>query len=68
MIEQIFLWSSKYCITFIDDFLHYCYFYILHKKSQLVDIFTVFIDGVERQLNRKVKIIIFVIGGEYREK
>ena len=32
-------WSGeKYFITFIDDFSRYCYLYLLHEKSQSVDI------------------------------
>ena len=42
-------WSGeKYFITFIDDFSRYGYVYVLHDKSQLVDIITVFINEVER--------------------
>lgn len=26
--------GEKYFITFIDDFLRYCYLYLLHEKSQ----------------------------------
>ncbi|KAL2237500.1 UNVERIFIED_CONTAM: Retrovirus-related Pol polyprotein from transposon TNT 1-94 [Sesamum indicum] len=59
-------WSSeKYFITFIDDFSRYGYLYLLHDKSQSVDILEVFINEVERQLDRKVKIVKSDRGGEY---
>ena len=40
---------ENYFITFIDEFLHYFYLYLLHEKSQSVDVLKVFIDEVERQ-------------------
>jgi len=62
-------WSGeKYFITFIDDFSRYCYLYLLHEKSQSVDILKVFIDEVERQLDRKVKVVRSDRGGEFYGK
>ena len=62
-------WSGeKYYITFIDDFSRYNYVYLLHDKSQLVDILKMFINEVERQLNSKVKVMRSDIGGEYYGK
>ena len=40
--------NEKYLITFIDEFARYCYLYLLHEKSQLMDALKVFIDEVER--------------------
>jgi len=37
----------------------------LHEKSQAVDALEIFINEVERQLDRKVKIVISDRGGEY---
>lgn len=34
--NSISLGKEKYFITFIDDFLYYCYIYLLHEKSQIV--------------------------------
>jgi transposase InsO family protein len=56
---------EKYFITFIDDFSRYCYIYLLHKKSQAVDALEVYITEVERQLDRKVKVVRSDRGGEY---
>ena len=41
---------------------------MLHKKSQLVDALEVFINEVERKLDRKVKVIRSDIRGEYYGK
>ena len=55
--------NEKYFITFIDDFSRYCYIYLLHEKSQVVDAPEVYIVEVERQLDKKVKIIRSDRGG-----
>ena len=60
--------GEKYFITFIDDHSRYCYLYLLHEKSQTVDVLQTFITEVERQLNRKVKVIRSYRGGEYYGK
>ena len=57
--------GEKYFITFIDDFSRYGYIYLLHEKSQSVNALEVFVNEVERQLDRKVKIIRSDKGGEY---
>ena len=57
--------GEKYFITFIDDYSRYCYLYLLHEKSQSVNTLEVFINEVERQLDRKVKVIRSDRGGEY---
>ena len=57
--------GEKYFITFIDDYSRYCYIYLLHEKSQSVDAVQAFITEVERQLDRKVKIIRSDRGGEF---
>ena len=48
--------KERYFITFIDDFSRYGYVYLLHEKSQAVNALEVFINEVERQLDRKVKL------------
>jgi len=57
--------KEKYFITFIDVFLRYGYVYLLHEKSQVVNALDVYIDKVERQLEKKVKMIRLYRGGEY---
>ncbi|GJT55601.1 retrovirus-related pol polyprotein from transposon TNT 1-94 [Tanacetum coccineum] len=47
---------EKYLITFIDDFSRYGYVYLPHEKSQSINALEVFINEVERQQDRKVKI------------
>jgi hypothetical protein len=58
---------EKYFITFIDNFSRYYYIYLLHEKSQAVDALKVYIIEVERQLDRKVKVVKSDKGGEYYE-
>ena len=60
--------GERYFITFIDDYSRYCYLYLLHERTQLVDVLETFISEVERQLNRKVKVIHSDRGGEYYGK
>ena len=60
--------GQKYFITFIDDFSRYGYLYLIHEKSQAVDILEVYITEVERQLDRKVKIVRSDRGGEFYGK
>uniref|UniRef100_A0A2P2MWM4 Retrovirus-related Pol polyprotein from transposon TNT 1-94 n=1 Tax=Rhizophora mucronata TaxID=61149 RepID=A0A2P2MWM4_RHIMU len=60
--------GEKYFITFIDDYSWYCCLYLLYEKSQSVNTLEVFIDEVERQLDRKVKVIKSDRGGEYYGK
>ena len=42
--------GEKYFITFIDDFSRYGYVYLLHEKSQSVNVLETFVKEVERQL------------------
>ena len=60
--------GERYFITFIDDFSRYGYIYLLHEKSQSVNALEVYIKKVERQLDKKVKIIRSDRGDEYYEK
>ena len=57
--------KDKYFITFIDDFSRYGHVYLLHEKSQLVNALEVHINEVERQLDKKVKIVRLDRCGEY---
>lgn len=49
--------SEKYFIIFIDNFSHYKYIYMLHKKLCVMNVLEVYICEVERQLDRKIKLI-----------
>ena len=55
----------KYFITFIDDYSHYRYLYLLHEKSQSLDMFK---SEVENQLNRKIKAIRSDRGSVYYDR
>ena len=57
--------KERYFITFIDNFLRYGHVYLLHEKSQSVNSLEVYINEVERQLDRKVKLARSDRGGEY---
>lgn len=60
--------GEKYFITSIDDSSCYCYLYLLHGKTQSINILMVQIDKVEIYLDIKLKIIRFNRGGEYYGK
>ncbi|RDX67863.1 hypothetical protein CR513_53217, partial [Mucuna pruriens] len=47
--------KKRYFITFIDDYSRYDYVYILHKKSQVVNVLEIYLNEVEKQLDRKIK-------------
>jgi len=57
--------KERYFITFIDDYSRYGYVYLLHEKFQTVDALEIYLNEVERQLDRKVKVIRSNRGGEY---
>jgi len=57
--------KEKYFITYIDGFSRYGHVYLLHEKSQSVNALEVYINKVERQLDKKVKIVRSDRGGEY---
>ena len=49
-------------------FLRYAYVYLLNEKSQAVNSLKVIVKEVEKQLDRKVKIVSSDRGGEYYGK
>ena len=57
--------GQQYFITFIDDYSHYCYLYLIHEKSQSLDVFKNFKAEVENQLSKKIKVVRSDRGGEY---
>ena len=59
-------WNGQtYFITFIDDFSRYGYLYLIHDKSQSLDVFKNCKDEVENQLNKRIKSVRSDRGGEY---
>ena len=60
--------DQQYFITFIGDFSRYGYLYLIHEKSQSLEVFKSFKVVVENQLNKKIKNVISDRGGEYYDK
>ena len=59
-------WNRKqYFINFIDDYSRYDYLYLIHEKSQSLDVFKNFKAEVENQLSKKIKAVRSNRGGEY---
>ena len=50
---------------FIDDYSRYDYLYLIHEKSQSLDVFKSFKDEVELQLGKKIKTVKSDHGGEH---
>jgi len=57
--------GQQYFITFIDDYSRYDYLYLIHEKSQSLDVFQTFKAKVELQLGKKIKAVKSDHGGEY---
>ncbi|RVW93907.1 Retrovirus-related Pol polyprotein from transposon TNT 1-94 [Vitis vinifera] len=57
--------GQQYFITFIDDYSRYGYLFLIHEKSQSLDVFKTFKAEVELQLNKRIKSVISDRGGEY---
>ena len=57
--------GQQYFITFIDDYSRYGYLYLIHEKSQSLDVFKASKAEVENQLGTKIKAVKSDRGGEY---
>lgn len=57
--------GQQYFISFIDDYSRYAYIFLIHEKSQSLDVFKLFKDEVENQLNKIIKSVKSNYGGEY---
>ena len=57
--------DPKYFITFIDDYSHYMYLYMLRSKDEALEAFKVFNAEVEKQCEKQIKIVRSDRGGEY---
>lgn len=64
-IQQNFLLSSKYFVTFIDDFSRKVYVYGIQYKSMVLQIFKEFKNMAETQTGQKIKILRTDNGTEY---
>ena len=60
--------GQQYFITFIDDFSRYGYIYLIHEKSQSLDVFKNYKAEVENQLSKRIKSAMYDSGGEYYGK
>ena len=60
--------DQQYFISFIDDFSCYGYLYLIHEKSQSLEVFKSFKVEVENQLNEMIKNVRSDRGGEYYGK
>ena len=57
--------GQQYFISFIDDYSRNGYLYLIHEKSQSLDVFKSFKAKVELQLGKKIKTVKSDRGGEY---
>ncbi|RVW71044.1 Retrovirus-related Pol polyprotein from transposon TNT 1-94 [Vitis vinifera] len=57
--------GQQYFSTFIDDYSCYDYLYLIHEKSQSLDVFKNFKAKVENQLSKKMKAFRSDHGGKY---
>ena len=57
--------GQQYFISFIDDYSRYGYLYLIHEKSQSLDIFKSYKAEVENQFGKKIKANKYDRGGEY---
>ena len=57
--------GSRYFVTFVDDFLHWCVVFLLRHKSEVVAKFADFVAFAETQTSNRVKLLRSDNGGEY---
>ena len=57
-------WSTIF-ISFIDNYSRYAYLFLIHEKSQSLDVFKIFKVEVENQLHKRIKCVRSNRGGEY---
>lgn len=62
------LGGLMYYVTFIDDFSHKTWIYLLKTKDEVFDKFEEFKFEVENLIHKKIKILRFDNGGEYTSK
>ena len=57
--------GQQYFIMFIDDYSRYGYLYLIHEKSQSLDMFKSYKAEVENQLSKRIKDVRSDRGGDY---
>ena len=58
--------GGQYFVTFIDDYSHKLWAYVLKTKDQVLGVFKKFQVRAERETNRKLNVVRTANGGEYR--
>ena len=62
-------WNGhEYFIIFADDYSRYGYLYLIHEKSQSLNMFKIYKAKVENQQNEKIKAVRSGCGGEYDDR
>ncbi|UYV76882.1 K02A2.6-like, partial [Cordylochernes scorpioides] len=64
-IEPLTHDNKKYIMTFLDDYTHFCYVYLLSNKYEAKEYIKEYVNEVERFLNVKVSKLRCDNGGEY---
>jgi transposase InsO family protein len=59
------LGGYRYFITFIDDFSRYGYIFLIHEKSEVLDMFKIYKAEIELKQEKKIKIVRSDRGGEF---
>ena len=60
------LWNGQpFFLSFIYDYSRYGYLYLIHEKSQTLDVFKSYKAEVELQINKRIKLVRSNCGGEY---
>nr|GEX43588.1 putative zinc finger, CCHC-type [Tanacetum cinerariifolium] len=57
--------GHKSFITFIEDYSHYMYLFLINEKSKSLEMLKSFKAKVENQLDREIKVVRSNRGGEY---
>ena len=57
--------GQQYFISFIDDYSRNGYLFLIHEKSQSLDVFKTFKVEVENRLNKRIKSVRSDRGGKY---
>ena len=60
--------GQQYFIMFIENFSRYGYLYLIHEKSQSLDVFKNYKNEVENQLSKRIKSVRYDRGGEYYDR
>lgn len=57
--------GQQYFISLIDNYTIYAYIFLIHEKSQSLDVFKSFKADLENQLNKRIKKVKSDCGSEY---